>query len=41
MAEDLRHGTRTAPSFEDAVEVHRVIEAIESAAESGRRVVLT
>lgn len=41
MAEDLRHGTRTAPSFEDAVEVHRVIEAIESAAESGRCVVLT
>jgi len=37
MAADLRHGTRTAPSFDDAVEVHRLIAAIESAAESGSR----
>jgi predicted dehydrogenase len=37
MAQDLRDGTRTAPSFEDAVAVHRVIEAIERAAESGSR----
>jgi predicted dehydrogenase len=37
MAQDLREGTRTAPSFEDAVALHRVIAAIETAAESGRR----
>jgi predicted dehydrogenase len=37
MAEDLRDGTRTAPSFEDAVAVHRIIAAIETAAESGIR----
>jgi predicted dehydrogenase len=33
MAHDLREGTRTAPSFEDAVGVHRVIASIERAAE--------
>lgn len=37
MARDLREGTRTAPSFEDAVALHRVIAAIEKAAESGSR----
>jgi predicted dehydrogenase len=37
MAQDLRNGTRTAPSFEDAIEVHRIIAAIEKAAESGSR----
>jgi predicted dehydrogenase len=37
MARDLREGTRSAPSFEDAVAVHRIIAAIERAAESGRR----
>ncbi|SJM36037.1 hypothetical protein [Mesorhizobium delmotii] len=37
MARDLREGTRTAPSFDDAVAVHRVIAAIERAAESGSR----
>lgn len=37
MARDLREGTRIAPSFEDAVAVHRVIAAIERAAESGNR----
>jgi predicted dehydrogenase len=37
MAQDLREGTRTAPSFEDAVAVHRIIAAIEKAAESGSR----
>lgn len=41
MAQDLREGTHTAPSFEDAVAVHRVIDAIERAAESGHRVVLS
>ena len=40
MARDLRDGTRTAPSFEDAVALHRVIAAIEKAAESGSRVTL-
>ena len=40
MARDLREGTRTAPSFADAVALHRVIAAIEKAAESGRRTVL-
>jgi len=37
MAHDLRQGTRSAPSFEDAVALHRVIAAIERAAESGSR----
>jgi predicted dehydrogenase len=37
MARDLREGTRTAPSFEDAVAVHRIISAIEEAAENGHR----
>lgn len=37
MARDLREGTRSAPSFEDAVAVHRIIAAIERAAESGIR----
>ena len=41
MAQDLRNGTRTAPSFDDAVAVHRVIAAIEKSAESGSRVVLS
>ncbi len=41
MARDLRDGTRTAPRFEDAVAVHRIIAAIEKAAESGSRIVLT
>ena len=40
MARDLRDGTRTAPNFEDAVALHRVIAAIEKAAESGRRIAL-
>jgi predicted dehydrogenase len=38
MARDLREGTHTAPNFEDAVALHRLIAAIEQAAESGRRV---
>ena len=40
MGRDLRDGTHTARSFEDAVAVHRVIAAIERAAESGSRTVL-
>jgi predicted dehydrogenase len=38
MAQDLRDGTATAPRFADAVAVHRIIDAIERAAESGGRV---
>jgi predicted dehydrogenase len=38
LAWDLRERTRTAPSFDDAVAVHRVIAAIEAAADTGRRV---
>jgi predicted dehydrogenase len=38
MAHDLRNGTRTAPSFEDAFDTHRIIAAIEKAAESGNRI---
>jgi len=41
MAEDLRENSRTAPSFDDAVAIHRIIEAIEQAAESGKRTVLS
>lgn len=38
MAHDLRHGTRTAPSFDDGVALHRIIAAIEKAAATGVRV---
>jgi hypothetical protein len=38
MAQDLQAGTSTAPSFKDAVAVHRIIAAIEKAAESGSRI---
>jgi predicted dehydrogenase len=41
MARDLCDGTRTAPSFDDAVAVHRIIAAIETAAERGCRISLT
>ena len=37
MAADLRDGTRTAPSFDDAVALHRLIAAVEAAADSGCR----
>ncbi|MDX3910499.1 MAG: Gfo/Idh/MocA family oxidoreductase [Sphingobium sp.] len=40
MAADLREGMRTAPTFEDAVAVHRLIAAIEEAAGDGHRVAL-
>ncbi|HLK83136.1 MAG TPA: Gfo/Idh/MocA family oxidoreductase [Xanthobacteraceae bacterium] len=40
MARDLREGTLSAPSFEDAIAVHRIIAAIERAAETGRRIAL-
>jgi predicted dehydrogenase len=35
MAQDLRDGTRTAPSFEDAVRLHKVVAAIETSSDSG------
>ena len=38
MAQDLRHGTHAAPDFEQAVALHRVVDAIERAAETGQRV---
>lgn len=38
MAADLRNGTATAPSFDDAVGLHRLIAAVEAAAENGGRV---
>jgi predicted dehydrogenase len=37
MARDLRDGTRTVPTFDDGVAVHRIIAAIESSAKSGLR----
>jgi predicted dehydrogenase len=40
LANDVRQGTRTAPNFDDAVELHKLIAGIETAAESGRRVSL-
>jgi predicted dehydrogenase len=36
MAADVRQGTRTAPSFDDAVALHRVIAVIETAAAEGK-----
>ncbi|AUW60125.1 gfo/Idh/MocA family oxidoreductase [Sphingobium sp. SCG-1] len=32
MADDIEHSTRSAPTFDDAVALHRVIDAIEDAA---------
>lgn len=41
MASDLRNGTRLAPDFDQAVELHRIIAAIERSDETGRRVALS
>lgn len=38
MVDDLRNGTRTAPSFDDAIHLHRVIAAIEQSSQNGHRV---
>lgn len=38
MALDIRSGTQRAPSFEDAVGIHQIIDAIEASAASGVRV---
>jgi predicted dehydrogenase len=40
LAHDLRHDTRTAPTFDDAVALHRVLAAIERASREGRRIVV-
>ncbi len=37
MAQDLRLGTHTAPDFDDAVAIHRIIAAIEKSPEDARR----
>jgi predicted dehydrogenase len=37
LAEDLRSGNKTAPTFDDAVCRHRMLEAVERAAVSGTR----
>lgn len=37
MANDLLHGTHTAPTFNDAVSLHRVLHTIELAAHTGQR----
>lgn len=41
MAQDLRDGTQTAPTFDDAVALHQVIDAIETASSSGNRIAVT
>jgi predicted dehydrogenase len=38
LASDLRDGSRSAPSFQDAVRLHRLLEAVEDSAASGQRV---
>ena len=38
LAQDLRNHTRTAPSTDTALANHRLLEAIERSAESGRRI---
>jgi len=40
IANDLRDGTRTAPTFDDAVAIHHLLTAIERSAEGGDRVIL-
>jgi predicted dehydrogenase len=38
IADDLRDGTRTAPSFDHARALHKVLHAIEQSSETGNRV---
>jgi len=38
MADDWLHGTGTAPDFDDAVALHRVVDAIEQSDRTGKRV---
>ncbi|MDX2241000.1 MAG: hypothetical protein NW224_09985 [Leptolyngbyaceae cyanobacterium bins.302] len=37
LASDLKNGTSTAPSFTDAVTLHRVTNAVEQSAATGSR----
>lgn len=37
IAADLRDGTRTAPNFDDGLALHRLIAAVDAAAQDGRR----
>jgi len=41
MANDIRTGSRTAPTFDDAVRLHDVLDAVERAAASGNRVAVS
>jgi predicted dehydrogenase len=36
MADDLQNGTHTAPTFEDGIGLHRIIDTIERASAKGR-----
>ncbi|WP_454721063.1 MULTISPECIES: Gfo/Idh/MocA family protein [Cupriavidus] len=36
--QDVRHGTATAPTFEDAVRMHRLLDAAAASSGSGRRI---
>ena len=38
MLSDLRSGTKLAPTFDHAIELHQVVAAVEEAASSGKRV---
>ncbi|SAK62145.1 Gfo/Idh/MocA family protein [Caballeronia ptereochthonis] len=38
IADDLRHGTRTAPSFDHACDLHKVLDAIEQSSKTGNRI---
>jgi predicted dehydrogenase len=38
MLSDLRNGTKLAPTFDHAIELHQIIAAVEEAAASGKRV---
>ncbi|MFZ6644165.1 Gfo/Idh/MocA family protein [Undibacterium sp. TJN25] len=40
LAADLKNGTHTAPSFADAVTLHRLIDAIEQSAAKGRKIMI-
>lgn len=40
LANDLRDGTSTCPTFDDAVKRHRLIDAVETSATSGTRVTI-
>jgi predicted dehydrogenase len=37
MARDIRQGTRGAPSFDDAVRLHRILDAVELSSNTGAR----